>query len=160
MGIGKRIAELRRENNITQKELAMMLGTTFDNISDWESETKIPDINSVVLIGEKFEISMDYLLLDKKPNNVSGPKKNNQSIYIMIAFCFVSLLGIILLLLTPLLATFYQNYISGYEPAYTNANLYLTEWPMLGIVFSGVITTLSGLGGLLLVFVKKYTRKF
>ena len=62
MEISKRIRELRKLNNLTQTQLAEKLQTTQDTISLWELGKSYPDVESIILICQLFDISADYLL--------------------------------------------------------------------------------------------------
>ena len=42
--IGKLIKEIRKDNNLTQKDLAKKLGVTYQAVSKWETGKNIPDI--------------------------------------------------------------------------------------------------------------------
>ncbi len=62
MKVGKRIADLRNINNITQLELAEKLGVTDRAVSKWETGCGYPDIVLLPLIADVFNVSIDYLL--------------------------------------------------------------------------------------------------
>lgn len=89
MIIGKRIADLRKANDITQLELAERLGVTDRAVSKWETGGSYPDITFLPKIADIFNISVDYLLRDKPQikqridifnawNDKSFEKINNQ----------------------------------------------------------------------------------
>lgn len=59
---GKRIRDLRRENNYTQKELATILQVDFRIVSFWETERFEPNIEQLIKICDTFNVSADYLL--------------------------------------------------------------------------------------------------
>ena len=59
---GKRIRDLRRENNYTQKELATILQVDFRTVSFWETERCEPNIEQLIKICDTFNVSADYLL--------------------------------------------------------------------------------------------------
>ncbi|MCI8733146.1 MAG: helix-turn-helix transcriptional regulator [Clostridia bacterium] len=59
---GKRIRDLRRENNYTQKELATILQVDFRTVSFWETERFEPNIEQLIKICDTFNVSADYLL--------------------------------------------------------------------------------------------------
>lgn len=156
MGVGKRIAELRKKQGLTQEQLAEMLSTTRQAVSKWESEKSTPDIVYVISMGKIFGVSMDYLLLGMEPavsetkarnggHNKERPPKRNKTIYILLMAA-----GILILLLCPLFATIYRNYISEYGPALTDPYLYLNQWPLLGIKILGILCLIVGIGGLAL----------
>ncbi len=62
MSIGTTIKRLRRERNITQEQLAEMLGVTACAISQWETDRTAPDISQLPILANVFEISADILL--------------------------------------------------------------------------------------------------
>lgn len=59
--IGQNIARYRKENNLTQEELASALGITFQAISKWERGNSLPDITLVPDISNLLGISIDRL---------------------------------------------------------------------------------------------------
>lgn len=60
--IGKFILELRKKNNLTQKELADKLGVTYQAVSKWENGKNIPDISILKIICEEYNIDINDLL--------------------------------------------------------------------------------------------------
>lgn len=62
MTIGDKIKELRKEQNMTQENLAEKLNVSRQTISKWESNISIPDANNIVLICKVFHIDTNYLL--------------------------------------------------------------------------------------------------
>jgi len=66
--IGRRIAELRKQNNMTQFELADKLGISFQAVSNWERGNSMPDISKLPQISELFNTSIDEII--GKPNRI------------------------------------------------------------------------------------------
>ena len=62
MSIGTTIKRLRRERDITQEQLADMLGISSRAVSQWECERTAPDISQLPLLASIFEVSADLLL--------------------------------------------------------------------------------------------------
>ena len=62
MELGNRIKELRKAQNINQDELAEKLFVSRQTISNWENDKSYPDIQSVLLLSEIFNVSVDQLL--------------------------------------------------------------------------------------------------
>lgn len=62
MNLGKKIAELRKKNNLSQEELAEKVGVARQTISKWEIGDTTPDINQVKIISKIFNISIDELV--------------------------------------------------------------------------------------------------
>lgn len=59
--IGEKIKELRKEQNMTQAQLAEKLGVTYQAVSKWENGTASPDISIIPDITRAFSISADVL---------------------------------------------------------------------------------------------------
>lgn len=59
--IGKKIAELRKEKNMTQEQLALKLGVTNQAVSKWESDLCYPDITLLPELSKALDISLDEL---------------------------------------------------------------------------------------------------
>ena len=58
----ERLNELRKSKQISQKELANILGTTNSSIYDWECGRAQPDLKTLINIAKYFEVTTDYLL--------------------------------------------------------------------------------------------------
>ena len=54
--IGKFIAKLRNENNLTQEALGEKLGVTNKTISRWENGHYLPDIEMLQLLSKEFNV--------------------------------------------------------------------------------------------------------
>ncbi len=65
---GKFIQELRKEKNMTQKELAEKLNLTDKAISKWERDLSFPDIAMLKPLSEIFNVSIIELLNGQKEN--------------------------------------------------------------------------------------------
>lgn len=60
--IGQRMRELRKEKNITQPELAKMLGVSNGAIGNWETGNRQPDDTAKIQMADIFGVSVDYLI--------------------------------------------------------------------------------------------------
>lgn len=60
--IGNKIAELRRENNLSQKSFGGKLGVSQDTVSLWEKGKSLPATEYVIEIAQLFQLSTDELL--------------------------------------------------------------------------------------------------
>ena len=60
--IGENIRRLRKEANMTQKDLADKLEISVSNITKYEKEQLEPNLNILKKLGEVFNISADELL--------------------------------------------------------------------------------------------------
>ena len=62
MELGKQIKMHRQEAHLSQKELANRVYVSRQTISNWENDKSYPDVNSLVLLSEIFQISLDNLI--------------------------------------------------------------------------------------------------
>lgn len=62
MTIGQTIKLYRKEKNLTQGQLAELLGVSVQAVSKWETDTGMPDISQIVPLAKVLEVSTDKLL--------------------------------------------------------------------------------------------------
>ncbi len=62
MELGKTIAKIRKEHNITQEGLAEICSVTRQTISNWENGKSYPDLETLVLLSDTFNVSLDEML--------------------------------------------------------------------------------------------------
>lgn len=75
MTLGEKIAKQRKEQNLTQEQLAELLGVSRQSISKWESNLAYPETDKLIRLGKIFDCSMDYLLKDE----ITQPKGAEQT---------------------------------------------------------------------------------
>lgn len=78
--IAGNIADLRRNKNMTQMELAEKLNYTDKAISKWERGESIPDVIVLKNIADLFEVSVDYLLELEHPVQVENREKEAEAL--------------------------------------------------------------------------------
>lgn len=86
--IGKFILDLRKQNKMTQKELADKLNVTAQAVSKWENGRGIPDIEILQKISTEFNVNIESILNGEK-NKKKMPIK-----YILIILLVIILLGV------------------------------------------------------------------
>lgn len=72
--LGKIIAELRKENNMTQMDLAEKMCVTDKAVSKWERDISCPDIKTIAKLAEIFNVDISILLNTK--TYINKPKKD------------------------------------------------------------------------------------
>lgn len=72
MDIGNKLQRARMKANLTQEQVAEMLGVSRQTISNWENEKTYPDIKSVVTLSDLYNVSLDYLLKEKEEISMSN----------------------------------------------------------------------------------------
>ena len=95
--IANNIIQLRKQNKLTQAELAQRLNYSDKAISKWERGESIPDIEILKQISDMFGVTVDYLLTEnaeqyKDKFKVKGQNKSNQ---LTIALLGVSMVWLI-----------------------------------------------------------------
>lgn len=65
INISKQIAKLRKEKGVTQEQLAQALNISPQAISKWETNTSLPDTQTLPLIADYFGVSIDFLFYGK-----------------------------------------------------------------------------------------------
>lgn len=61
MSIGERIVNLRKEQNISQIQLADVLGVTRQAISKWENDLSNPDTLNLIKLADLLNTDVEYL---------------------------------------------------------------------------------------------------
>lgn len=82
------IKKIRKDNNLTQRDLANELNVTYQAVSKWENAKGIPDISTLKTISEKYHISLDNILDGNFVNKDSNSKRKK----IIIGFLSILLL--------------------------------------------------------------------
>jgi len=62
MLVGERLAELRKDKGLQQKEFATIIGVTERSVSLYERELSSPRDEVLLKIARYFNVSLDYLL--------------------------------------------------------------------------------------------------
>lgn len=69
---GNVIRDLRKSQQMSQEEFAESLNVSKQAVQKWENGASIPDISHLLLIHEKFGISLDRLFFGASENNVQA----------------------------------------------------------------------------------------
>ena len=62
---GKNLRYLRIQQNMTQTDLGYILNVTHQTISNYEDNSRICDLDTLIRISEYFNVSIDELLKNK-----------------------------------------------------------------------------------------------
>jgi len=62
MTLGERIKQLRKENGMTQVDMAQKLGVTKGTVSTWETDSRVPGFETLNQMCDMFQRSLDYLM--------------------------------------------------------------------------------------------------
>ena len=72
--IAQNIVSLRRDNNLTQSELAEKLNYSDKAVSKWERGESLPDITVLKAIADMFGVTVDYLISEDHPTVAQSPE--------------------------------------------------------------------------------------
>lgn len=65
MTFGEKLQLLRKQNGMSQENLASQLTVSRQAISKWELNSSLPDTENVIQLSELFGVSIDYLLKEE-----------------------------------------------------------------------------------------------
>lgn len=121
ISIGSKIKDLRNKNQLTQTQLALLVGVSNKAVSKWENDEGYPDIQNLKRLAEVFNTTVDYLISDQK--------KTNENIFNLKSFLIVLLIlvtfGLMFAKYMPVYVPYnemryafaekeYLSYLSGY----------------------------------------------
>lgn len=155
--IAKAVLKIRQDNKLSQEQFAEMVGVTRQAVSRWEMGVSVPNINTLILISEKFDIPVDEMLksgdvVEKIDNNKTPFKKDRNY---SIVFLTIGILGLISI---PFWAEWKQKKnMELFKTAYEHSYDYIFEYPLsiiliLALMFIGL--------GIYFISKKKKGRRF
>lgn len=100
--VGKLIKQIRKDNHLTQKDLALKYNITYQAVSKWENGKSIPDISLLKQICDDFNIDINSLLTGDYTTNENKVSLKKDKINLLkkknfLFLClFVLLIGVIM----------------------------------------------------------------
>ena len=73
---GKKLHSLMKDNKITQQELAEKLNVRRGSVSNWVTDRRMPDSDTIVDLANIFNVTTDYLLGNDKNIKDNTNSKN------------------------------------------------------------------------------------
>lgn len=83
MALHERIYQLRKEKNMTQQDLADILGVSRQAVSRWEMGTARPDMDSLMGISQTFGVTLDELTTGQKAEPSPADSKPNKRKWVL-----------------------------------------------------------------------------
>ena len=81
--VGSLILKLRKEKNMTQKQVADLLNISDKTVSKWERGLGCPDVSILTKLSKIFDINIEKILLgDLEPNDVDGGNMKRIKFYV------------------------------------------------------------------------------
>ena len=96
--VGNNIQILRKQNKMTQKELADIFNYTSNAVSKWERGETLPELATLKAISDYFGVSIDCLVTENGANNKDHflLEKDKKKIRFVQTLLFISLLWTII----------------------------------------------------------------
>ena len=86
--VGKFIKEIRKKNNLTQKELADKYGVTYQAVSKWENGINLPEITLLRQMSKDFNISLEDIL----DGEIKDKSKNKNYLFPILGIILITLI--------------------------------------------------------------------
>ncbi|VGS06823.1 transcriptional regulator [Streptococcus pyogenes] len=80
MEIGQQIIRYRKQQALSQEKLAEKVYVSRQSISNWENDKTYPDIHSLLLLSQIFQVSLDQLIkgdIEKMKYTITQVGKKN-----------------------------------------------------------------------------------
>lgn len=132
MTTGEKIIKCRKTKDLTQEQLAEILGVSRQSVSKWESDAAFPETNKLKDLAKLFNVTIDYLLNDDSEetdteNEVPTNKfkdyfkaKSTRVLYYSLVECVFFLL----LFLSPILRVILPSQSIFHGNIYVDFNIY------------------------------------
>lgn len=135
MELGKQIKKYRTKTGLSQEDLADKVYVSRQTISNWENDKSYPDVKSLVLLSEVFQISIDNLIkgdLDKMKKEIDTQEyakfqKDSIIFTIMLAglillpiplVAFLQGLGVAIVIVWVVVSMVYAGRVEKYKKKY------------------------------------------
>lgn len=113
MEIGNRILELRKQNNLSQEQLAEKMGVARQTISKWELGETSPDLEQSKQISKIFNVSLDDLTNNDIKNILINKSSHTEKMINTIMSILKIILLIVIIIVIILVANIYfRDYFS------------------------------------------------
>lgn len=99
--LGVTISRLRKEQGMTQLELAEKMGVTDKAVSKWERDLACPDVNSLPKLAELLGVSVDEMMQIKAGTGETGDKKT-EDLFPVICKAVALAMGVAVVVLSAL----------------------------------------------------------
>ena len=93
MKIGERLKQGRENLNMTQQQVADIINVSRPTISNWENERSYPDLESIVILSDLYNQSLDELLredynvVETITNETKKSKQRKNLILVLLLIC-------------------------------------------------------------------------
>ena len=102
MRVGEEILKIRKAKGMTQEEFSKLFNVTRQTVSNWENKKSYPDLETLVDISDKFDISLDVLLKGDNEivKNYSEQIKQSKLLKNIIKFIGITVILVLVVFIT------------------------------------------------------------
>lgn len=131
MEIGQQMIRYRKQQALSQEELAEKVYVSRQSISNWENDKTYPDIHSLLLLSQIFQVSLDQLIkgdIEKMKYTITQVDKKNfkRDTKVMITLMissyplvyFLEWLGLGIFVLLSIVTMTYANRVERFKKKY------------------------------------------
>lgn len=102
MGIGEKLRQARLMAKLTQESVAEMAGVSRQTISNWENGRSLPDIASIIILSDAYDLTLDSLL--KGDNEIMKHLKESTNVtksnrHLAISLILAGIFGVAIILM-------------------------------------------------------------
>ena len=160
MTLGEKILLLRKQNSMTQEQLAERLAITRQTISKWELGESEPDITYLIQLSDIFQVTTDYLIKNAPntsptsdfPREKEPAPQGKAKMWIGGIFTMIGVVGVlsfwVLSIIHP--AEYGTGTIGGDFTVYTGLQGFLRTWNAIGLF--GFVVIIGAIGIIILFF--------
>lgn len=117
MELGNLILKYRKQNNLTQEDLAKEIGVTRQTISKWELNETAPDLKQAAKLAELFDVGINELINEenRKDNIQNNNTRSTSELLLKIIKIAGITLGILIFVICMIIiiTTYFANYYSA-----------------------------------------------
>ena len=78
MSFSENLKAIRKERNISQEDLGEIMGVSRQAVSKWEQGSGYPEMEKLLVLSRKLNVSLDYLMLgESSTNEINNEVTNN-----------------------------------------------------------------------------------
>jgi len=80
MGFADNLKSIRKERNVSQEELAEVIGVSRQAVSKWEQGSGYPEMEKLLVLSKELNVSLDYLMLGEIKSTENNKTLSNNII--------------------------------------------------------------------------------
>lgn len=137
MAFKENLVFLRKSLNLSQEELAEKINVTRQAVSKWENGQSTPDMDTILLLCDCFNVTADQLLISLKLEKSNNKKNDYNKIFLILWAVFLMLICVLGFVL------FMVNMFSIlYEPTVHIMSLFFMVMPIFTFIITFVVNRL------------------